>query len=324
MRHFFGLFLLSVLLFSGCDSGKRQATPQPSVKPPLVPLAVPQFSKSEAFKYLTAQTDFGPRNPGSTGYQQCLAYFQKELRRSADTVLLQQFPYKSYKGESYVGTNLIARFNLFLNDRILLTAHWDSRPWADQDADKANHSKPILGANDGASGVAVLLELARIFKSSPPPRGIDIVLYDGEDVGESGYAESFAQGSQYFARHLPVGSNFRFAINLDMIGDKNLEIKREANSDSYAPNVMDLVFSTARLLGINQFSDERVGGIYDDHMPLNNANIPAIDLIDFNYPDDSNRYWHTTQDTPDKCSPESLDAVGTVLLNVLYGQGSGS
>ena len=323
MNHHLVVALLSLALIAACDSGKRENVPQPSQKPPLLHLAVPQFNKTEAFTYLTTQTDFGPRNPGSSGYQRCLEYFERELKSRADTVILQRFSYKTYKGEPYIGTNVIARFNLLLSDRILLTAHWDSRPWADQDPDKANHSKPMIAANDGASGVAVLLELARIFKQSPPPQGIDIVLYDAEDVGQSGDAESFAQGSQYFAKHLPPG-RFRYAINLDMIGDKNLEIKREANSDAYAPNVMDIVFSTARLLGITQFSDEKIGGIYDDHMPLNNANVPAIDLIDFDYPDDSNRYWHTMQDTPDKCSPESLDAVGTVLLNVLYGQGSGS
>lgn len=316
--------LVSLAVLGSCDSSKRQAAPQPSQKPPVVALAVPQFNKAEAFKYLTTQTDFGPRVPATTASQRCLAWFLQQLQSSADTVLTQRFSYKSYKGEQYVGTNVIARFNLFMNDRIILTAHWDSRPWADQDSSKANHSKPIVGANDGASGVAVLLELARIFKTSPPPQGIDIVLYDGEDVGGTGYAESFAQGSQYFAKHLPDDRRYRYAINLDMIGDRNLEIDRESNSDAYAPTVMDNVFSTARLLGISQFSDKRVGGIYDDHMPLNNVNIPAIDLIDFNYPDDSNRYWHTTQDTPDKCSPESLEAVGIVLLNVLYVQGSGS
>ena len=323
MKSFLSL-VLCVLLLAGCDSGKRQAVPQPSAKPPVVPMKVPQFDKARAFKFLTAQTDFGPRNPGSPGYQSCVVYLQRTLQQYADTVLLQRFSYKSYKGQEYAGANFIARFNVFFNDRVLLTAHWDSRPWADQDSDKTKHTKPILGANDGASGVAVLLEIARIFKNSPPPGGVDIVLYDGEDVGESGYADSFCQGSQYFAKHLPGGSRFRYAINLDMIGDSNLEIQREANSDAYAPSVMDLVFSTARLLGISQFSETRVGGIYDDHMPLNSVNIPAIDLIDFNYPDDSNRYWHTSQDTPDKCSPESLDAVGTVLLNVLYVQGSGS
>jgi Zn-dependent M28 family amino/carboxypeptidase len=204
----------------------------------------------------------------------------------------------------------------------VLTAHWDTRPWADQDVNPGNYAKPILGANDGASGVAVLLEFARIFTSNPPPAGVDIVLFDAEDVGESGNSESYAKGSQYFAKHLPTDTQYKYAINFDMVGDKNLEIRRESNSNMYAPALMEAVFKRARLLGFPQFIDEETPGIYDDHIPLNQANIPAIDLIDFNYPDHTNRYWHTMDDTPDKCSPESLHAVGTVILNILYGQGT--
>jgi Zn-dependent M28 family amino/carboxypeptidase len=205
---------------------------------------------------------------------------------------------------------------------VILSAHWDTRPWADQDVSAENREKPVPGANDGASGVAVLLEFARIFAAHPPPMGVDLIFFDAEDVGESGMSESFALGSQYFARNLPQGTSYRFAINFDMVGDRSLEIYREANSDAFAPALMDAVFRRARLLGYPQFIDEKVAGIYDDHMPLNEAHIPAIDLIDFNYPDHTNRYWHTLDDTPDKCSPESLKAVGTVILHLLYGQGT--
>ena len=320
MKPFSGL-ALPFLLFLGCNSTPRQ-DPVPSQK--LLPALVqmPQFSAQRAFDDLVRQTSFGPRSPGSQGYQKCLAFFQSALAPLADTVIVQRFSYRSYKGDPYLGNNVIARFNLFQKERILLTAHWDTRPWADADENSANHTKAILGANDGASGVAVLLELARIFESSPVPIGVDVVLFDGEDVGQTGNSESYCQGSQYFAKNLPQGS-FRYAINLDMVGDKNLEIKRESNSDSYASSLMDRIFSTARALGITQFVDERIGGIYDDHMPLNKVNIPAVDLIDFDYPDATNKYWHTIEDTVDKCSPESLEAVGTVLLNIIYGQRAG-
>ena len=316
-------FSLSLIVFLGCNSTPRKEAPVPAKQLPPAQVSIPQFSATRAFDDLVRQTDFGPRNPGSPGYQKCLSFFQSTLAPLADTVLVQQFSYRTYKGDPYLGNNVIARFNLFQKERILLTAHWDTRPWADAEENAADHYKPILGANDGASGVAVLLELSRIFRSHPVPIGVDVVLFDGEDAGQSGQSESFCQGSQYFARHLPEGSSYKYAINLDMIGDKNLEIRREANSDAYASWLTDLVFSTARSLGISQFVDERIGGIYDDHMPLNKVNIPAIDLIDFDYPDATNKYWHTLEDTVDKCSPESLEAVGTVLLNVIYGQRAG-
>ncbi|MEX1139728.1 MAG: M28 family peptidase [Bacteroidota bacterium] len=309
------------LMLISCNDAKRDS-PGKSETSSTQAMEVPIFDSQRAFQYLKQQTDFGPRNPGSTGYQQCLAFLQSELSTFADSVFLQRFSYRTSRGETYQGTNVIARFGRSTGNRILLSAHWDTRPWADQDVNPGNYNKPILGANDGASGVAVLLEFARAFSANPLPTGIDIVLFDAEDTGESGNSESFALGSQYFAKNLPANTQYRYAINFDMVGDKNLEIRRESNSDTYAPALMDAVFNRARLLGYPQFIDEKIAGIYDDHIPLNEANIPAIDLIDFNYPDHTNRYWHTMDDTPDKCSPESLEAVGTVILHILYGQGT--
>ncbi len=309
------------LMLVACGETRRES-PGQSGTTSTPAMEVPAFDAQRAFQYLTQQTDFGPRNPGSRGYQQCLAFLQAELSGFADSVFLQRFSYRTARGESQLGTNIIARFGRGAGARILLTAHWDTRPWADQDINPGNYTKPILGANDGASGVAVLLEFARILSVNPPPAGIDIVLFDAEDAGESGNSESFALGSQHFAKNLPVNTQYRYAINFDMVGDKNLEIRRESNSDTYAPALMDAVFQRARLLGYPQFIDEQIPGIYDDHIPLNQANIPAIDIIDFNYPDHTNRYWHTMDDTPDKCSPESLHAVGTVILHILYGQGT--
>lgn len=321
MKAQLSLLALALVLSASCNQGKqspqREAGSQTAAVSP-----VPRFDAENAFRYLVKQVEFGPRNPGSAGYRQCLAFLQSELRTFADTVFLQTFPYRTSRGEPFLGTNVIARFRQNDKPAILLTAHWDTRPWADQDTDPKNYDRPIPGANDGASGVAVLLEMARIFSEARPPVNIDIVLFDAEDTGETGNSKSFALGSQYFAKNLPAGAQYRYAINFDMIGDKNLEIRREANSDAYAQALMDAVFSTARLMGFPQFINEPTAGIYDDHMPLNEANIPAIDLIDFGYPDESHRYWHTMQDTPDKCSPESLFAVGTVILHVLYGQGT--
>jgi glutaminyl-peptide cyclotransferase len=279
---------------------------------------VPAFDGKSAFTYLTAQTDFGPRNPGSAGHQACLSYLQQELQRFADAVNLQPFTHTGYDGKSLQLSNVIASFNLQATSRILLVAHWDTRPHADQDPNPANREKPILGANDGASGVAVLLELARIMKSHPPPIGVDLLLVDGEDYGKEGDTQNYLLGSRHFARNVPTGFAPMFGIVLDMIGDTQLEIRKESYSLKYSPDVVNLVWSAAREVGSNQFSELTQGFVTDDHLPLIEAGIKTIDLIDFDYPDGTNRYWHTLEDTPDKCSPESLEAVGRVITYVVY------
>lgn len=310
--------LLTSLLVLSCD--KRQAQPDPQPTPRAVELAanVPKFDAARAFKFLTTQTDFGPRNPGSKGHAACLQYLQDEMHRYADAVTVQHFTGKDHKGTQHQLTNVVSSFNLQATDRILLTAHWDTRPWADEDPNPANRNKPILGANDGASGIAVLLEIARILKHNPPPIGVDMVFFDGEDMGRTGDTDSWCLGSRHFARTKAPGFNPRFAINVDMVGDRTLTIPREPYSEQYAPQVVNLVFSIAKALKITAFVDRPGRPTYDDHMPLNEVKIPAIVLIDFDYPDESNRYWHTMDDTPDQCSPESLEAVGTVLLQIIY------
>jgi Iap family predicted aminopeptidase len=284
---------------------------------------VPKFDGKAAYGMLLHQTEFGPRAPGSVGHEKCLRFLERELKSSADAVQRQQFWHNLPPGSKRIRlTNIISAFNINASKRILLTAHWDTRPWADQDPDPKNRAKPIIGANDGASGVAVLLELARQLKRNPPPIGVDIVLFDGEDLGTTGVAESFSAGAKYFARNRPAGMNPLFAINIDMVGDRDLLIPREVNSDRYAPHLMNLIFTTAQELGISQFIDSPGTEVTDDHMPLMNAGIPAVDLIDFSYPDETNKYWHTIADTPDKCSSESLSAVGRVLVAIIYSKAS--
>ncbi|MBI4429891.1 MAG: M28 family peptidase [Ignavibacteriales bacterium] len=312
----FAAFLL--LCFVACDQRQQQPVPQQQMKSidPLV--SVPVFDGQEAYRFLTAQTDFGPRNPGSEGYRRCLRFLQDEMGKYAERVFLQEFSHTNFKGERHNYANIISQFNRNAVVRVMLSAHWDTRPWADNDEDSENHDKPILGANDGASGVAVLLELTRQFKKNLPPVGVDIVLFDAEDIGRHGDQRSYAVGSQHFAKNLPAGLNPRFAVNLDMVGDKILTIPREQNSDKYAPAIMNLIYSSAQELGIPEFVNGVGEEIFDDHIPLNEAGIPSVDLIDFNYPDNSNRYWHSLEDTPDKCSPQSLEAVGRVLIHILY------
>jgi len=273
-----------------------------------------------AYTYLTKQTAFGPRSPGSAGHARCLSYLLNELRRYAEKVESQDFVSTLPDGKQVRLTNLIASFNGGATKRLFISAHWDTRLWADQDPDKNNRNKPISGANDGASGVAVILEIARQLKKVPPAVGVDLILFDGEDLGKTGRPESFSAGAKYFAANKPAGFNPNFGINIDMIGDRVLQIFREQNSERLAPSVQDLVFGTAKSLHVTQFVDSPGEEITDDHLPLNNIGIPTIDLIDFSYPDDSNKYWHTLADTADKCSAESLAAVGKVLINVIYSQ----
>ena len=283
--------------------------------------AVPNFDKENAFRYLVKQCEFGPRNPYSNGYQQCLVYLQKTLAGFADTVLLQPFVLDDLVDEkSYDLTNIIARFKVDEPEQLLIGAHWDTRPWADEDPVPEKRNDPIIGANDGASGVAVILELARILNASPPPIGITLVLFDGEDMGRSGTPKSYAQGSLAFAKDLPIEKPDE-AIILDMIGDAELHIPIERYSYQQNRQLVKKLWGLAKVLSLDAFESRIEYSIYDDHVPLwTEAKIPAVDIIDFNYPNSYVNYWHTTQDLPEHCSAESLGQVGTLLVHYIYGR----
>ena len=283
--------------------------------------AVPNFDKGNAFRYLVEQCEFGPRNPGSNGYKQCLDYLQKTFSGFADTILLQPFVLDDLVNEkSYDLTNIIARFKVNEPEQLLIGAHWDTRPWADEDPEPEKRNDPIIGANDGASGVAVILELARILNASPPPIGVTLVLFDGEDMGRSGIPKSYAQGSLAFAKDLPIEKPDE-AIILDMIGDAELHIPIERFSYQQNRKLVKKLWGLAKELSLDAFESRIVHTIYDDHVPLwAEAEIPAIDIIDFNYPNSYSNYWHTTQDLPENCSAESLGQVGTLLAHYIYGR----
>lgn len=282
---------------------------------------VPEFDKDNAFRYLVEQCEFGPRNPNSNGYKQCLDYLQKTLSGFADTILLQPFVLDDLVNEeSYDLTNIIARFKVNEPEQLLIGAHWDTRPWADEDPEPEKRNDPIIGANDGASGVAVVLELARILNASPPPIGVTLVLFDGEDMGRSGIPKSYAQGSLAFAKDLPIEKPDE-AIILDMIGDAELHIPIERFSYQQNRKLVKKLWGLAKELSLDAFESRIVHTIYDDHVPLwAEAEIPAIDIIDFNYPNSYSNYWHTTQDLPENCSAESLGQVGTLLAHYIYGR----
>ena len=276
--------------------------------------AVPPFDGARAMFFLEKQCEFGPRNPGSEGHRLCRDYLVEELKKHADVVQTQAFMF-SYgsPAQTATGYNIIGRFQPQNRDRIILCAHWDTRPWADEDPNPANHNTPVLGANDGASGVAVLLHMAELFAKTPPRIGIDIVFFDAEDAGTHNRNETWALGSVAFAREYAYSFNPRYAILLDMIGDADLNIFQDAYSVQYAPALVNKIWDKAAELGINEFIPEVGYIVYDDHVPLLRAGIQAVDVIDFNYP-----YWHTVEDTPDKCSAESLEKVGRVITAIVY------
>ena len=226
--------------------------------------------------------------------------------------------YDQEKGEVLNMTNIIGSFYPEKVTRLILCAHWDTRPFADRDRPRNQHL-PILGANDGASGVAVLLEMARQIQQAEPPVGIDIVLFDGEDYGREGDLDNYCLGSRYF-----VANNVKYfpkyAVLLDMIGDAQLSLPVEGYSKHYAPAVVQQVWTIAEKLGIYQFESEVRNYVFDDHVILNEGGIPAIDIIDFEYPNTSHRFWHTLEDTPDKCSAKSLKVVGDVLMELIYNE----
>ena len=278
-----------------------------------------EFNGISAFSWLEQQCSFGARNPGSEGYNGCKNFLINNLQEFADTVFIQDFEYTELKhSNTYKLSNIIAQFKTDSEKHILLGAHWDTRPWADQDRNLSNRNTPIIGANDGASGVAVLMELAKMFKTNPPTVNITLVMFDGEDLGIEGNSTSYAQGSQYFAENLPIEKP-NYGIIIDMIGDRILEIPIERNSYRVAPNLINELWEFAEELDLPVFKNRLGYDIYDDHIPLwEIAKIPTIDLIDFQYPNQRTNYWHTLNDIPQNCSAESLEQVGKLLANYIY------
>lgn len=279
-----------------------------------VTVEIPEFSGDSAFALLRKQVEFGPRYAGSPGHSAQLEWMREYLGARADTVVLQSFGHQTVEGVNLALTNVFARFRPEDGTRILLLAHWDTRPKADMDRDPDMKNQPIDGANDGASGTAVLLQLADVLSSHSPPIGVDLLFVDGEDWS----AMDLLIGSEYFAANLPAGYRPLYGILLDMIGDTDPVYRMEAYSREYAPEVVERVWRQAEDLGLGAIF-RRSNGIYieDDHVPLNRAGIRTIDIIDFDY-GPGNAHWHTTSDRIENTSPKGLDAVGRTLTALIY------
>ena len=292
----------------------------------------PAFNADSALFFVKAQTDFGPRVPGTKAHEACAGWLLKKLQGYTQNASIQSFKARVFTGEVYNGKNIIASFNPDKRARIMLCSHWDARPFADHDPDPAKRDQPVMAANDGASGVGVLLELARLLKEQNPEIGVDIVFFDLEDYGPTqdkqteGNNEEWGLGSQYWSRNPHVTDyRARFVILLDMVGAKGAKFMKEGFSMYFAPDKVKKVWDIAASLGYQQyFPDETGGYINDDHYFINEIRkVPAIDIIHLD-PNSSNgsffEYWHTTGDTFDKIDRETLKVVGEVITKVVYAE----
>jgi len=303
---------------SGEDPPAKTETEVPANQPTVT---APVFNPDQAYAYIEKQLSFGPRVPGTAAQQKCADWMVAELKKSADTVYVQEAQvHQSISNKTYKAINVIASFNPKASDRLLLLAHWDSRPWADEDTKDTD--KAIAAADDGASGVAVLMEIALRLKEQRPGIGVDILLVDAEDVGKSEWGdESYCLGTQYWATnpHTP-GYRASGGICLDMVGAKGAQFPLEGFSQTYAPDLQRKVWDTGNRLGFSDyFRYTRGGTITDDHVVVNEiARIPCIDIINLRPNGSFGEYWHTHRDNIDIIDKGTLKAVGQTVLQVVY------
>ena len=265
------------------------------------------------WNYLETLCAFGPRNPGSEGYRETLDLIRKVGEKYADQVVEQPFLVRTSSEGTQAMTNLELRFQGTQGGApILIGAHFDTRPFADEDPDPANRLKPILGANDGGSGTAILLGLAQYLSQHPVARPVHLVFFDGEDFGAKGSGLNLL-GSTYYAQQLAKQERVPYwVLVIDMVGDKDLQIFKETHSLKGSSSFLDKIYRVARDQGVGALKEETKYTIFDDHYPFHRMGIPSTVLIDFDYP-----YWHTLQDTLDKCSIESMISIFSVVVKTI-------
>ena len=326
-------FLLAVsfaLVVSSCNNEPKQ-TGNTAVEKPKV--LVPSFNKDSAYYYIEKQLSFGPRVPGTETHIECRDWMVEKFTEFGAEVIVQDFTAQFYTGETASSSNIIAQFNPAHENRVILSAHWDSRFIGEEDEDKDKKDQPIPGADDGGSGVGVLMEIARQIGQNPIDLGVDIILWDAEDQGQRGGGQqselTWCLGSQYWSRNKHTNKyKAMYGINLDMVGAKNPRFGKDGVSRYYAPKVLNKVWKLARTMGYSDmFADDNTGGITDDHKIVNEmAGIPMINII--NQPIDSDhsfvRHWHTHNDNIDAIEKRTLKAVGQVVLAVVYKESDGT
>lgn len=274
----------------------------------------PEFDADRAWAHLVKQCDYGPRVPGSAARDSVAFYLTRLTAGYGAEVSTQRFTVRDpYADRSIPMINVIASFYPDREERVMLAAHYDSRPWADEEKIDSLKTQPVLGANDGASGVAVLLEVGRLLGLHEPARvGVDLVFFDGEDYGKKSDLEYYLLGSKFFVSTRP---DYRpvCGILLDMVAGKASTISKEGYSRTHATELTDELFSRAGRLGLDFFQPDEASAIYDDHVPFLRAGIEVVDLFGYGYP-----YWHTVHDVPENCSEEKMAQVGVLLLDFLY------
>ncbi|WP_234445802.1 M28 family peptidase [Carboxylicivirga marina] len=323
-----GLAIIASLLFFGCNSdksNKKQSTTQRKSQK----AATPIFNADSAYQYIATQVNFGPRVPNTEEHAACATYLANELKRFGADVIVQEADVVAFDGTVLKAKNIIGQYNLDKPKRVMLCAHWDTRPFADYDKDASKHNTPIDGANDGASGVGVLLEIARQINQAQPNIGIDIIFFDAEDYGQPIHLnlapkeDTWCLGSQYWGKN-PHTPNYRakYGILLDMVGAPDAYFFKEQHSMSYQPDLVNHIWDIAHNLGYGyHFKKEAGGWITDDHVYVTNLrNFPCIDIIQYN-PEARHGfgdYWHTHDDTMDNINKNTLKAVGQTVLEVIY------
>lgn len=272
-----------------------------------------EFDGHQALEYARVQLAFGPRIPGTPGHARMAAWLDSILRTRADTVIVQAWDHAALDGKKLPLRNFLARFKPAAQHRVMFFAHWDTRPRADG-ASSTDSTAPVPGANDGASGVAVLLAMADVLRAKAPDIGVDLLFVDGEDYGDFFTPDrpDVLIGARWYADH-PVLPLPRFAVLLDMVGDRTLQLPQEGYSLSAAPEAVEKIWDAAARLGYGSTFLAQAGTqIVDDHVEFHRVGIPAVDVIDIDYP-----WWHTKDDTLDKISAESLQIVGDVMVLVV-------
>ena len=325
-------FILLVALLTAC-SGNKKAASGGGDDIAMQPVG-PTFVADSAYAYCEKQCSFGPRTMNSEAHEQCGEWIMGKFKEFGLAVVLQETTLPGYDGTQLKATNIIASYRPELTDRILLCAHWDTRPWADNDPDSANWRKPVMGANDGASGIAVMLEIARLLNADTAKLGVgvDFVCFDAEDWGVPRWSDavdngdSWALGAQYWSVNPhKKGYKARYGILLDMVGGQGAQFWREGMSMQYAPDLVKRVWAAAKVVGYGSYFVDQDGGmVTDDHIPVNEkAKIPTIDIIAF-YPDCQQSSfgptWHTVSDTMDNIDKATLGAVGQTVIQVLYSE----
>ena len=317
-----------VLLVASCGNLKKQTTDESASLQPVGPV----FCSDSAYQYCQAQCEFGPRTMNSKAHDDCEKWIISKFESFGMQVTAQKAVLKGYDGTSLNSTNIIASYRPDLTDRVLLCAHWDSRPWADNDPDEANWKTPVMAANDGASGVAVMLEIARLLSKDTLQLGVDFICFDAEDWGVPQWNEdnfdsdSWALGAQYWSTNLHKnGYRARFGILLDMVGGQGAQFYKEAMSVQYANHIVEKVWRAAQVVGYgSMFPSQQGTGVTDDHISVNTkAKIPTIDIIPY-YPNcEQSSFgptWHTVNDNMEHIDKNTLQAVGQTLIQVLFSE----